>query len=380
MNVGILRRIKKAEAVEKRNAFSSVKKLGQIMPRNLFVHATNVHQGGGRSLLMAIFNTLPSVIKLTLSLDERMPLPADMVQNIQVKRVKPSLVCRLNAERWLARTVAPKDIVLCFGNLPPLFKLHGHTAVFVQNRYLIDDVKLNGFPLGVRLRLTAERLWLSSRMSNVSEFIVQTPTMKRLLEIKTRGRVPVRILPFVAEPNGYARGVPQSKSQKETDFDFVYVASGEPHKNHRRLIEAWCLLAQEGLFPSLCLTLDEARFAWLCREIEVKCQRYGLKVKNAGVLSHQDVMLLYKKAGASIYPSIFESFGLPLIESRQAGLPVLASELDYVRDVLDPEQTFDPESAFSIARAVKRFMGLQVEPLPLQDAARFIEHFLKEKK
>lgn len=337
-----------------------------------------MHQGGGRSLLDALLNAFQG--EVVLSVDERMPLSGALAKSVQVKRVKPSLVCRLNAERWLARSVAPEDIVLCFGNLPPLFKLRGHTAVFVQNRYLIDDVKLNGFPLGVRLRLTVERLWLSRRMSNVSEFIVQTPTMKRLLEIKTRGRVPVRVLPFVAEPKGYARGVPQSKVQKENDFDFVYVASGEPHKNHRRLIEAWCLLAEEGLFPSLCLTLDEARFAGLCQEIEAMHQQYGLKVENAGWLSHQEVLSLYKKAGASIYPSTLESFGLPLIEARQAGLPVLASELDYVRDVLDPEQTFDPESAASIARAVKRFLGLQEEPLPLQDAARFIEHLLEGEK
>ena len=78
--------------------------------------------------------------------------------------------------------------------------------------------------------------------------------------------------------------------------------------------------------------------------------------------------------------NFFQRWGVALIEARQAGLPVLASELDYVRDVLDPEQTFDPESAVSIARAVKRFLGLQEEPLPLQDAARFIEHLLKGEK
>jgi glycosyltransferase involved in cell wall biosynthesis len=109
-------------------------------------------------------------------------------------------------------------------------------------------------------------------------------------------------------------------------------------------------------------------------------QQYGLKVKNAGWLSQLEVFSLYKIAGASIYPSTLESFGLPLIEARQAGLPVLAPELDYVRDVLDPEQTFDPESVVSIARAVKRFLGLQEEPLPLQDAAVFIEYLLKGEK
>jgi glycosyltransferase involved in cell wall biosynthesis len=105
-------------------------------------------------------------------------------------------------------------------------------------------------------------------------------------------------------------------------------------------------------------------------------QRHGLNVTNAGELPHQDILSLYQKAGAIIYPSTFESFGLPLIEARQAGLPVLASELDYVRDVLNPEQTFDPESSKSIARAVKRFMGKEEQVLPLRDVHDFIEHIL----
>lgn len=316
--------------------------------------------------------------KVVLSVDERMPLPAGMAKNVKVKRVKPSVVQRIVAEKWLAMVAEKEDVVLCFGNLPPLFKLRGHVMVFLQNRYLIEDVPLKGLSLNVRLRLAVERLWLSRRLANVDEFVVQTPTMKRLLEIKVERKVPIRVLPFVAEPDGYARSMPQLNGHKDSTFDFVYVASGEPHKNHQRLIEAWCLLAEEGQYPSLCLTLDEIRFAGLCRQVEEMQQRYAIKVSNAGVLPHHDVLELYKKSGAAIYPSKFESFGLPLIEARQASLPVLASELDYVRDVLDPEQTFDPDSSLSIARAVKRFMGLDEQPLPLLDAAQFVASVLKK--
>lgn len=338
----------------------------------VFIHATNVHQGGGRSLLEALLKAIHDKAEFVLSLDDRMPIPMNMTHNVQIKRVTPSLVQRVNAERWLALHAAPEDIVLCFGNLPPLFKLRGHTVVFVQNRFLIDDVKLNGFPLRVRLRLAMEQLWFSKRMENADEFIVQTPTMKRLLEKKAGGKIPVHIIPFIAESGGYSRKVSHPVLRDKNDFDFVYVASGEPHKNHRRLLEAWSLLAEEGVFPTLCLTLNAARFAPLCREIEEMCQRQGLNVMNAGELPHKDILALYKKAGASIYPSTFESFGLPLVEAKQAGLPVLASELDYVRDVLDPEQSFDPESAVSIARAVKRFMGRDVQALPLFDAKQFM--------
>jgi glycosyltransferase involved in cell wall biosynthesis len=73
-----------------------------------------------------------------------------------------------------------------------------------------------------------------------------------------------------------------------------------------------------------------------------------------------------------IYPSLFESFGLPLLEARQAGLPIIAAELDYVRDIVEPVVSFDPESALSIARAVMRYQGEAVEPSMPPDAASFL--------
>ena len=68
---------------------------------------------------------------------------------------------------------------------------------------------------------------------------------------------------------------------------------------------------------------------------------------------------------------------MPLIEASQLDLPVIAAELDYVRDILDPVETFDPESSMSITRAVKRFMGKNEQSLPLLNATEFIECVLE---
>ena len=328
-------------------------------------------------MLEAIFNALPIGMKVILSLDSRMPLPERKIQEVQVRRVNPTLMHRFVAERWLTEHVNLGAIVLCFGNLPPLFKLRGHVVVFVQNRYLVDYVKLDGFPLTIKFRLWVERFWLNSRINNADEFIVQTLTMKRLLEVRTKGKIPVKVIPFMANNADYLRKVLPVKTQKKKYFDFLYVASGEPHKNHRQLIEAWILLANEGLFPSLQRTLNREHFKELCSWIEQMVEQCRLNVKNAGGVTHAQAHQLYNQASAFIYPSTFESFGLPLIEARQAGLPLLASELDFVRDVLDPEQTFDPDSAVSIARAVKRFLGLEEPPLPLQDGYGFMKYILK---
>jgi glycosyltransferase involved in cell wall biosynthesis len=346
--------------------------------KTIFVHATNVHSGGGRSLLHALLQTVPADCTIFALLDIRMPVPVKLPANLTIRLVLPSIWQRLKAEWWLSRTTRPSDLVLCFGNLPPLFQLRGRAFVFLQNRYLIDPINLQGFPLKTRLRLEVERLWFSRRARNAHAFIVQTPSMQALLESsgKVTGK-PVHILPFVNASEGYERVV-SSPAPRVTMQDFIYVASGEPHKNHRRLIEAWSLLAKDGLYPYLWLTLDAGIHPELCAWMAQQKERGKLRVENLGVQSHEEILRLYARVGALIYPSVFESFGIPLIEARQAGLAVVASELDFVRDVLDPEQVFDPQSPVSIARAVKRFMGASEEALPLLNAAEFMKSLLEK--
>ena len=229
-----------------------------------------------------------------------------------------------------------------------------------------------------RLRIGLERLWLRFRAGVADDYIVQTPSMKALLESRIANGMPVHVLPFVENAERYERSGAPPRGKKDARFDFVYVASGEPHKNHRNLIDAWCLLATEGIFPSLCLTISGSDFKELHDWVNAKKSASGLRLENAGQLSGAQVDLLYKNARALIFPSLLESLGLPLIEARRADLPVVASELDYVRDVLDPEETFDPTSPESIARAVKRFMGFDEPALPLSNAAGFMRQIIQQ--
>jgi glycosyltransferase involved in cell wall biosynthesis len=347
--------------------------------KKLFIHATNVHVGGGRELLRTLLaSEQVRSDKAVLLADARMSLPVELPDTLEVKRVTPTIGKRFEAEVWLRDNVRPGDDVLCFGNLPPLFKSRGRVAVFVQNRYLLNDVTLDGFPLKTRLRLTAERFWFRRFAPHVDAFVVQTPGMQSALASTFAQSGPdvsrsVAIIPFVETAAGYTRNCEMTVPAKgTTNTIFLYVASGEPHKNHRNLIEAWKLLASENLFPHLVLTVDEGRHPELASCMRSSIEQHGVVLDNRGVLPRNEVDALYAAADVLINPSFFESFGLPLIEARQAGLPVLAPELDYVRDVLDPEETFDPTSPQSIARAVKRFLRIANEPLNLVDGTGFL--------
>ena len=79
---------------------------------------------------------------------------------------------------------------------------------------------------------------------------------------------------------------------------------------------------------------------------------------------------------ALIYPSKIESFGLPLIEADAMNLPIIAAELDYVRDICSPTQTFDPNSSISIARAIMRFLNIKNDPIKILNGHDFWQELL----
>lgn len=345
----------------------------------LFIQASNVHVGGGLNLLIPLLFSIPERQSVQLLVDSRAILPPSLPANILIHRVKPSLLERLRAEYWLRSCVVQGDHVLCFGNLPPLFKLHGWVSVFVQNRYLIEAAPLTGFTWRIRARLIIERLWLRMTARGVGSFVVQTKTMQRLLSETLRIKPEyVHRLPYIAADVSSALINPASCiHQVSAPYDFIYPASGDPHKNHRRLIDAWCLLAEQGVRPRLLLTINETGYSELCEYLAECTKKYGLDIVNEGYVEHESLLLLFRQSKALIYPSIIESFGIPLLEGEAAGLPILAGELDYVRDVVTPVETFDVQSPLSIARAVRRFWAIPEQPNAVQDASAFLAAVLK---
>ncbi|KQV47049.1 hypothetical protein ASC95_26450 [Pelomonas sp. Root1217] len=316
-------------------------------------------------LLQAMLADWPADLPMWAWLDARaqgqLPLPAAA----QVHWVRATPIARLAGELSLVREARAGDRVLCFHGLPPLLPNSAENIVFLQNLHYLGNIDLRESTRWVRWRQRFERALFRLGRSRVASYWVQTPTMARELRAWwPQMPVPVRTLPY-ALPIG-------APSQDHGErWDFVYVADGEPHKNHRSLVEAWKLLAAEGLRPSLALTLP-ARNSVLSLWVRAQAQQYGLRIEDLGPLPHAEVLALYGRAGALVFPSRGESFGLPLFEARELGLPIVASERDYVRDICQPAQTFDPESPVSIARAIRRHLGLREATVAPVSALEFL--------
>ena len=87
------------------------------MQGRLFVHAINVHQGGGAVLLSDLLRAILSDVETVAHLDARISVPTDLLDRVRVERVNPTLYGRFAAERILAKIVMANDRVRCFGSL-----------------------------------------------------------------------------------------------------------------------------------------------------------------------------------------------------------------------------------------------------------------------
>jgi glycosyltransferase involved in cell wall biosynthesis len=151
------------------------------------------------------------------------------------------------------------------------------------------------------------------------------------------------------------RLVGQVRIKYRVDRDYVYFpANGWPHKNHVKLVEAMHYVREKGCDLDLILTGVE--FDLLDRFSDV-LKRYdlGKRVRHLGYVDRLDVIGLYGGAKMLAFPSLFEGFGLPLLEAMYIGTPVVCSRIGSLPEVGgDAVVYFDPQDARSIADAILR--------------------------
>lgn len=137
----------------------------------------------------------------------------------------------------------------------------------------------------------------------------------------------------------------------------LYVARIEhPGKNHVRLLEAYARLRQRGLRHRLVL----AGSPWSGAEVvEASARELGVAdhVVFTGFVPNEALGDLYAAADVFVFPSLFEGFGIPLLEAMMAGVPVCASDRASIPEVVgEAGLLFDPDDVSSIERCVERLV------------------------
>jgi glycosyltransferase involved in cell wall biosynthesis len=131
----------------------------------------------------------------------------------------------------------------------------------------------------------------------------------------------------------------------------LYTGSLSPRKNVVRLLEAFAAI--RGRLPHrLVLTGSKS---WKDRSVYETLHRLGLedRIVRLGYVEEEDMPALYNLASVYVYPSLYEGFGLPVLEAMQCGCPVVASNVTSIPEVAgEAAILFDPFDVGAIGDAL----------------------------
>lgn len=139
---------------------------------------------------------------------------------------------------------------------------------------------------------------------------------------------------------------------------FIYVGTLEPRKNIEKLIQSFRAAVLEMKEPYKLVLVGKV--GWhaddIMRAID-QLESDGLGM-HAGRLPRADAITLLQHACACVYPSVYEGFGMPVIEAMAAGTPVIAGDIPVLREVGGDAALYaDVEKVEDLAQQIAGLMG-----------------------
>lgn len=160
----------------------------------------------------------------------------------------------------------------------------------------------------------------------------------------------------------------------------LYVGTLQPRKNLLRLLEAYASLAGQPEFKDLQLVLA-GKPGWLAQPILDRAAQlqtsFPGRLLLPGYLAENDLPLLLSAAEAFVFPSLYEGFGMPVLEALACGCPVVCSNSSSLPEVAGEAALYHhPLDTLSLASQLRRLLtrpGLRAEMVHkgLEQAARF---------
>ena len=314
----------------------------------ILIDATYIHSFGGKTILDLIIGSfLDSNIEFHAILDNR--LDSKWVNKIQPGNYTLISTSHKNRTNFYSQNLIKFSSVLCLANIPPPIYTSVKTFIFFHNCLLLNPFKQK---VSIKNRLINFLKFLYINYHNQKDYhwVVQTQLVKKLIKENLNiNSAQISTYPVFKK-------VFKASLNKKNFNEFVYVSSSVSHKNHKRLIKAFIEAAKNtDKEIKLHLTLYK-------EDLPKMVFPQNLKVVFHGTLSMDNVSELYNSCEYAIYPSLVESFGLPLIEASNYNCKVIASNLPYVHEIVEPSLTFDPYSVKSISKSI--LIAIEAKNLP----------------
>ena len=150
-------------------------------------------------------------------------------------------------------------------------------------------------------------------------------------------------------------GILKKLNLEENQF-LLFVGTLQPRKNASILIEALQLLHLKEKKLKLVLV---GKQGWLYEDIMEKAHSSDVadSILFTGYLPDEDVQTLYKKALCFVHPSLYEGFGIPVLEAMAGECPVICSQESSLPEIAgDAALYFDPRNAQQLSEQVQRLL------------------------
>jgi glycosyltransferase involved in cell wall biosynthesis len=148
----------------------------------------------------------------------------------------------------------------------------------------------------------------------------------------------------------------------------LFLGGDRPHKNARNVIRAFAEARRRGPLPHALVLAgpmprNEGRVAALISALDL-----GAAIRRTGIVDDADMPGLFAGADAFLYPTLYEGFGLPVIEAMACGTPVLTSSTSALQEIAGGHALLvDPMDAGAIAAGI---VTLSTDPAKRAELAK----------
>ena len=174
----------------------------------------------------------------------------------------------------------------------------------------------------------------------------------------------IAVIPWGCDERFRPDGVPERLAGAQRKYGLpsrylLFVGTLEPRKNLTTLLHAYAILRAERWDEELKLVVV-GRKGWLYEEIFETVRRLALQqdVIFTDFVADDDLPDLYRGARLMVFPSLYEGFGLPILEAMASGIPVVASNTSSMPEVAgEAALLIDPRNPQTMAEAMARVLA-----------------------
>ncbi len=137
----------------------------------------------------------------------------------------------------------------------------------------------------------------------------------------------------------------------------LFVGTLEIRKNVTTLIRAFTALRARGCIEHRLVLVGQSGWGWQAIQDSIAASPFRNDIEVRGYTSRREVLRLYRQADLFVFPSLYEGFGLPILEAMACGTPVVCSRGASMPEVAgDAAEFFDPWKADELANAMQRVL------------------------